>query len=426
MERVRLQAEQVALAEISQYFVHAARAIAEGSDFEDTLNRLAEVALWVVGDICLVDVIGDHGNLRRMVARHRQEELQPLVDRLVSHPPAVNGSHPAIDVIRTGRTRWSDHFSDEFIRATTADDDHLELVKKLGFRSYVSVPLHGESEVLGALTLVSTTRSFGTKDVTFAQQLADNVAAVIDNARRYERTLQTSHILQQSLLPQRLPAVPGFETHSVYLPSARGLEVGGDFYDLAELTGGAVGFMVGDVAGHDREAAAMMGHLRSASRALAGQVDSPAALVAALQDSWEQLGFDRIATGLFGLLVPGSRDLVLASAGHYPPLLVHAGSASYLEVSPGVPLGCPGKAAADVHLRLEVGDLLLLYTDGAVDERGAGIEEAMQALLEASEGGDMSPAAVCQRIVAMLPSNRSDDVALLALRLVPPDHPPGD
>lgn len=417
MDRARLHAEQLALAEISQFFVHAARVIAEGSDFRDTLNRLATLALPVVGDICLVDVIGEDGGLRRMVARHRTETMQPMVDRLASdYPPLRRGSHPAIRVIETGRARWSDHLTDDFLRATTRDEHHFELVKELGFRSYVSVPLHRGPEVLGALTLVSTTRSFANKDVVFAQQLADNVAAVIDNARRYERALHTSHTLQQSLLPRHLPAVPGWQVHSVYLPATRGLEVGGDFYDLAELSGGAIGFMVGDVAGHDREAAAMMGHLRSAARTLAGQVDTPAGLVEALQASWALLGFDRIATGLFGLLCPGTGDLVLASAGHYPPLLVRPTSASYVAVPPGVPLGSDGGAASDVHLRLEDGDLLLLYTDGVIDEREAGIDEAMETLMKVVESGPATPSEVCDRIVAMLPSVRSDDVALLALR----------
>ncbi len=417
MDRARMHADQLALAEISQFFVRAGRVIAEGSDFTDTLDRLAEMALPVLGDICLIDVIGEDGDLRRMVARHRQDALQPLVDRLGSdYPPGSGGDHPAAIVIRTGRTHWSDHMSDDFLRETTRDDQHLRLVRTLGFRSYVSVPLNRESEVVGALTLVSTTGPLGPKDVAFAEQLAENVAAVIDNARRYEHTLRTSHTLQQSLLPQRLPEIPGMQIHSVYLPATRGLEVGGDFYDLAELSNGAVGFMVGDVAGHDREAAAMMGHLRSAARTLAGQVDSPTALVEALQESWALLGFDRIATGLFGLMYPATGDLVLASAGHYPPLLVQRSSARYVPVAPGVPLGSPGCGTRNVHIKLDGGDLLLLYTDGVIDEREVGVEEGMQALMKVSEGDDMSPAAVCDRIVAMLPPERGDDVALLALR----------
>ncbi len=412
MERVRLQAEHLALAEISEFFVRAGRAIAGGSDFTDTLDRLAAMALPVVGDLCLIDVIGEDGVPHRMVARHRREELQPLVDRLRSdYPPEPGGGHPAVDVIESGKTRWSDRMSDEFLAATTRDAGHLELVKQLGFQSYVSVPLDG----LGALTLVSTTRPFGRKDVVFAEQLAGNVAAVIDNARRYDGAVRTSHTLQQSLLPQHLPTVDGLEVHSAYLPATRGLEVGGDFYDLVELPG-AVAFMVGDVAGHDREAAAMMGHLRSAARTLAGQVETPSALVGALQDSWSLLGFDRIATGLFGRLDPRTGHMVLASAGHYPPLLVRGDSARYLEVPPGVPLGSPGTRAPDVRVRLAAGDLLVLFTDGVIDEREDGIEAGLELLTKAALGGETAPASACERIVSLLPVERSDDIALLAVR----------
>jgi serine phosphatase RsbU (regulator of sigma subunit) len=88
-------------------------------------------------------------------------------------------------------------------------------------------------------------------------------------------------------------------------------------------------------------------------------------------------------------------------------------------VSPGAPLGSRGRAAVNLRVKLEEGDVLLLYTDGVIDEREAGIEEAMETLMKVSHGDDMSPEAVCERIVAMLPPGRSDDVALLALRWQP-------
>ena len=222
-------------------------------------------------------------------------------------------------MIRTGKTRWSGVMSDDFLRATTRDDAHFALVRELEFRSYLSVPLVADTTTLGALTLVSGSRPFRPEDVRFAERLAEQVAAVVDNARRYEATLRTSHVLQQSLLPQRLPDVPGLQIATRYLPATRGLDVGGDFYDLVTLPNGNVAFVVGDVEGHDRDAAALMGHLRSAARALAGQFDTPSQVIAALQQSWQLLDFDRIATGLFGSFVPSSGALVLASAGHYPP-----------------------------------------------------------------------------------------------------------
>jgi serine/threonine-protein kinase RsbW len=175
---------------------------------------------------------------------------------------------------------------------------------------------------------------------------------------------------------------------------------------------------IGDVAGHDRAAAAQMGQLRSASRALAGQVGSPSELIAALQWSWELMGFERIATGLFAWLDQNSGQLAIASAGHYPPLLVESGTAQYLPVKPGKPLGVSEGGSVDWVGVLERDQLLLMFTDGAIDEREIGATESMEQLAwVAATCGTTDPAVVCERIVRTLPLERIDDVALLAVRL---------
>jgi GAF domain-containing protein len=421
VERARLYAAQVALAETNAFFAQSARAIAEGVNYADTLARLAYLALHVMGDICLIDVVGEDGNPKRMVAQHRDPTRQRLADRLArDFPPDPSGHHPAVDVIHVGKTRWSENMSDAFLRETTRDDAHYALVKELNFRSYIAVPLMGEAGVLGALTLVSSGRPFAPVDVSFAERLAEHVAAVVDNARRYEATLQTSETLQESLLPQNLRSIPGIRVATRYLPATRGLEVGGDFYDLIVLRTGVAVLMIGDVAGHDREAAALMGQLRSAARALAGQVTGPSELIALLDQSWEALDFDRMATALFGMLDPTSGDLLLASAGHYPPLVIGPdGDAHYIPVEPSGPLGTSAAdiAAVDWRGRLVKGQTLLLFTDGVIDEREIGAEASMGQLAEVATGGPLNPAAICDRVLRMLPEDRIDDAALLALQL---------
>jgi GAF domain-containing protein len=421
IERARLYAVQVALAETNAFFAQSARVIAEGTDYADTLARLASLALHVLGDICLIDVVGEDGNPTRMVAQHRDQARQRIADQLRHNfPPDPAGHHPSVDVIHAGKTRWSDEMSDTFLRETTRDDAHYALVKELDFRSYIAVPLMGHTGVLGALTLVSSTRSFGPVDVSFAERLAEHVAAVVDNARRYEATLQTSQTLQESLLPQDLKDVPGLLVATRYMPATRGLEVGGDFYDLIVLRTGTIVFMIGDVAGHDREAAALMGQLRSAARALAGQVRGPSELIAVLQQSWEILDFDRMATGLFGWLDPTNGDLVVASAGHYPPLLIGPGAeAHYIQVKPSGPLGTSAadQAARDWRGRIAPDQILLLFTDGVIDEREVGAEPSMEQLAQVASDGTLSPAGICDRVVRMLPEERIDDAALLALQL---------
>jgi GAF domain-containing protein len=422
LESVRLSTQARQIAEMSSFLADAAKVLAEAIDLADTLDRLASLAVRFLGDVCLIDVVAEDGQLTRMVARHRDPAYQRQTDRLrTEFPPDPAGHHPAVEVVRTGRTLWSARMPEEFMRSTTRDEEHLTLIKMLGFRSYVSVPLSGDDEILGSVTLVSTTRPYSADDASFAGTLAQQVAAVVDNARRYDSSVRTSHTLQQSLLPQSLPHVPGLRVHTRYLAASRSLEVGGDFYDLVTLPDGRVLFVIGDVAGHDRTAAALMGHLRSAARALAGQVDTPGGLIASLRQSWPLLGFDRIATVLFGNLDPTSGDLLLASAGHYPPLLVTGAGASYLEVEPDTPLGAPSSHVGDWHGTLEPDDLLVLFTDGAIDERNIGSERSMTDLMSVATAGSRDPALVCDRIVDMLEADRVDDVALLALQFVPTD-----
>ena len=161
IDKARLYEEQAKLATISAFLANAAKAMAEAPGFQDALDRLATLALAVLGDLCLIDVLDDNESLQRMVARHRDPARQHLVDELHNrYPPDSEGSHPAAGVVRTGRPRWSGHMSDDFLRSTTYDDEHFRLTQALEFRSYLTVPLADDDEVIGTITFVSGTRSF--------------------------------------------------------------------------------------------------------------------------------------------------------------------------------------------------------------------------------------------------------------------------
>lgn len=220
-------------------------------------------------------------------------------------------------------------------------------------------------------------------------------------------------------LPSSLPSVPGVSVETRYLTANRGLEVGGDFYDVLTMPSGHVLFVVGDVAGHDRGAAAQMGHLRSAFRALSGHASSLAELVTSIRSTWEILGLERTATAVVGFIDPGSGSLRVAAAGHYPPLLISAGggpgAATYLPLVPGPPFGIEAPPASEWRRALAPGQVLLGYTDGAVDERGAGSAASMERLAVVAARGQVDPAAVCDRVVAAISHTRADDVALMAL-----------
>ena len=415
IDRVQVFEQQRQLGEMSAFLARTARIMAEASDLNAALHRLAASAMTTLGDVCLIDIV-DEGQLRRLVARHRDPSNQALVDRLrTDYPPEIAGSHPAARVLQSGQVAWSPTMSDEFLRATTRDDDHYAITKKLGFRSYLAVPIESDAGAIGTLTMVSCERSFTPRDVDFVQLLAQQVGSVVGNAQQLDTAARTSHILQAALLPQRLPRVPGMAVHSRYEAASESLEVGGDFYDLALLADDTAWFMVGDVEGHDRGAAALMGQFRSAARILARRGNGPRQLIDELQLAWTHMGFDRIATAVIGKVEPRSGRTTLASAGHYPPLLIGKDQARYLPVTPTPPFGSVIRPAQEWSGSLEKGETLLLFTDGVISERTLGVDRSMERLIDVVLDGDPAIDAVCDRVVASR-VDHDDDVALLAMQ----------
>jgi len=407
----------------ASFLLEVATALAGASGFDETLQRLGSVAVPTLGDLCLIDVVDYDGRLQRLVAHHADPERQLMVDELRErYPPDPDGEHPAAELIRQGRSMWATEMTDEFLRRTCRDERHFQLTKALGFSSYMAVPLAVGDVLLGSLTLVSagSGRRFDSADLALAEDLAEQVAAVIEKARRYEREHRISHILQASLLPSSLPDVSGVRIAVRYLPGTRDAEVGGDFYDALTMPTGRLVLVIGDVAGHDHQAAAVMGHLRSAVRTLAGQVGHPEGILEALHGSWDLLGLDRIATAVFCELDSVNGDVVMVNAGHPPPLLISAGAAHYVPVRPSPPLGTYGDPEIQAWRgKIAPGDTLLFYTDGVIDDRASDLGDRMSALARLASSGATDVEALCDRIVTAMGTDRSDDVALLAVRMAP-------
>ena len=418
LDRVRLFEEQRRLAQVSSFLADTATIMAGASDLSETLDKLAQAALPAMGDLCLIDVIDD-GVLKRVVARHCDPNRQHLADRLRDDfPPFANGRHPAAEILRIGGSRWSATMPDDFLRSTTHNEEHFALTKALGFRSYLVVPIEAKGETIGALTIVSCTRPLTSGDVELAEGLARQVGSVVAKAQLLDTEAQTSHVLQASLLPTELPDIPGLEVQANYAAAASSLDVGGDFYDVARLPNEEACIMIGDVEGHDRRAAAVMGQLRSATRALACQGFGPGAVVRSLRQSWNYFGFDRLATMLLGQMDPVMGVVTMVSAGHLPPLLITDGDARYLPVSAGPLLGAATDTVEPYVIKLRPNEILLLYTDGAIDERELGLPEAMAQLRKIVVNGSPSPREACERVLDAK-CNRDDDLALLALALRP-------
>jgi serine/threonine-protein kinase RsbW len=425
MERARLHEETARQAERAAFLLEAARMLAEAAGVAETVERLADLAVRGLADVCAIDLVTEQGTSRPAV-RHGDPARQRLAEELAArHLPHRGRPHPSVRALETGRTQWLRSVDDEVLRSITADEEHLSVARRLELTSIVAVPLIAEGRRLGVVTLGvdRRRRPFTAADVEVAEQLGLQVSLVVAKAQRYETEARTSHTLQASLLPPEPPSVPGLSTAVRYLAATQGVEVGGDFYDVVVLPDGHVSLAVGDVVGHDLTAAATMGQLTSVYRALLVDRPSPSALIDRLQASWTVLGLQRMATALFASLDPSTGQLRVASAGHLPPLLLTEGHAELLPVRPSRLLGAPPAPAPALEWAgvMPVGSTLVLFTDGLVESRSADLDEGLAQLLSAATAAQTSdPQELCDRLLGELTgAHRADDIALLALTRLP-------
>ena len=421
LERARLHEETARQAERSAFLLEAARLLAEAADVRDTVERLAGLAVERLADVCAIDLASEQG-MTRPVVRHRDPALQSLADELRQRQlPQRETPHPGMEALRRGRSVWVRELDEELLTVITLDPRHLEIAHELELVSMISVPFVSEGRALGVITLAADARRgrFTAADVDVAEQLALQVALVVAKAQRYELDVHTSHTLQANLLPPPPPEVAGLQMAVRYLAATQGVEVGGDFYDVVRLPDDQVALAVGDVVGHDITAAATMGQLNSVYRALLVDRPAPSAMIDRLQASWSLLGMQRMATALFATLDPATGQLRIASAGHLPPLLITAGHAEFLPVTPSRMLGAPPAPAPALEWAgvLPIGATLVLFTDGLVESRSADIDEGLAHLLTAaSDVATSDPDELCDRLLADLTgAHRADDIALLAL-----------
>ncbi|MFD7777006.1 SpoIIE family protein phosphatase [Streptomyces sp. NPDC059753] len=299
--------------------------------------------------------------------------------------------------------------------------------------SMLLVPLCARDATLGVVQFFRHHKpdAYGDEDLLLAQEIAARAAVAIDNARRYTHARATALTLQRSLLPRGTPVQNAVEVACRYLPAAADLGVGGDWYDVIQLSGARVALVVGDVVGHGIHAAATMGRLRTAVRTLA-DIDLPpdellthlddvvirlSAEVSAQPDA-ESAG-DIGATCLYAVYDPVASRCTLARAGHVlPVVMTRNGTADILELPPGPPLGLGGLPFEAAEIDLPEGSLLALYTDGLIEARDHDIETGLTLLRQALAQPAPSLEAACDTILeALLPGDRPhDDVALLLAR----------
>ncbi|MFI6740371.1 SpoIIE family protein phosphatase [Nonomuraea sp. NPDC050451] len=276
---------------------------------------------------------------------------------------------------------------------------------------------------VGVVCLAGLTRAgHDPRERPYLAELLDRAAQALDNAARYARQRRIAVRLQRSLLPPSLPVLEYGRLVSLYLPGAAGHQVGGDWYDAVELPDGRISLTIGDVMGKGVEAAALMGQLRSATRAYTLDGMSPAALLEGLSLFLTAGGQHGLTTMCHALYDPANGRLELANAGHLPPLLAGGdGVAEPLPVHHGLALGVdPNFRYTTETFTLPAGSTLLLYTDGLVETPADLLDDRLTQLCR-SMAVQHVPEALCENLVtAMRIDTAHDDVAMLALILQPP------
>ncbi|MFE0738857.1 SpoIIE family protein phosphatase [Streptomyces sp. NPDC058855] len=394
---------------------------------QETVDRLARLVLPRLADWMVVDLIADGGDIRRTrVAEHRD-------GRLLRHPelegpiPGVTAQSP-LPLSRALRGSAASLVGPEIYQGEPdsgiAAVQH-DLFAATDIHSAVIAPVRGPREILGALTLGRGDNPipFTTRDLSLLEDIARRAGLAISNSRLYQRQRRIAETMQRYLLP-RLPDVPGVELYASYLPAPDASQVGGDWYDAFPLSDDATGLVIGDVAGHDLEAAARMAQLRNMLRALAWSEQHPPSVLAQLDQVTARSTDLSTATLILGRLTTTPETgwtWEWTNAGHPPPLLItHDGHADYLRTPRSVLLGTGThitRGRGTVHL--PPGSTLLLYTDGLIESRAHGIEPGLARLRRhAATLARHSLDAVCDRLLTdVRPPDNDDDVALLALRV---------
>jgi serine phosphatase RsbU (regulator of sigma subunit) len=414
----------------NRFLSDASRALGSSLDYPQTLRNVAWAAVPQIADWCAVDLVDLDGQREQVVAAHRDPDKIALAERLRRfQPKQVDPDQGIGKAVRTGEPQVYSEITDEMLAPIAIDDEHLRLLRDVGLRSVLIVPLRAASRTLGTMTLVNAEsgRRFDEDDVRFAEQLADRAAVAVENARLYQAQSRTAATLQRSLLPDSVPRIPGWEVAALYRPAGADpeLEVGGDFYDFLETPDGWL-VIIGDVTGKGVEAAALTSLLRHGARFISQTGTRPAGILRRLDMALKQRSTLSLCTTLCARLT--AQELVFCSAGHPMPLLVGTDGTVTEMGAPGRLLGLTDIYDwRDQTMPIRPGETVVLYTDGVTDTRGRKQRFGDARLRELlGRGGALSPTELLASLDAALASfqvgAQADDTAVIAMR-IEPAHP---
>ncbi|MFP8962208.1 SpoIIE family protein phosphatase [Streptomyces nanhaiensis] len=393
--------------------MHLAAALTETVGVQDVVDLVADQIMPAFDARGLILSVLEADRLRIIGHRGYSREA---IERLEGLPPET-------DLTPAGRvlTEAAPLF---YTSAEEMEREYPGLPRTTGKQAWAYLPLSISGRPVGCCTLsYDRPHAFAAEERAVLTSLAGLIAQALDRARLYDTKHQLAHGLQQALLPHTLPAVPGLRVAARYLPATRGMEIGGDFYDLIRLSGSTAAAVIGDVQGHNVAAAALMGQVRTAIHAHATAGVPPDQVLARTNRLLIDLDPGLFTSCLYVHLDLARRRASIASAGHPHPLLRGPdGRTRPLGVPPGLLLGVEPDADYQVFdAPLQAGAILALYTDGLVETPGVDPDRAtadlVRQLSDAPEGDlERLVDAVIRKVRPT--RQRTDDIALLLLRTV--------
>jgi PAS domain S-box-containing protein len=419
-------------------------------DGEEAVARLAQLVVPTLADWCLVTLVEEgrdvrsHRGLRDVAWAHADPHALPQVERYAGlRWAALTDDAFVLRALRTGKTVQVRSGGSVAISKVLVPGEARDLVTGLVPEAFAVLPLRGRGRTVGLLTLFNgpDRGPIGEADLDTAHDVAGRAGLALDSGRLYRQQRDLAEGLQRSLLTE--PAQPDDAQIVVrYTPAAEAAQVGGDWYDAFVQPGGATMIVIGDVIGHDTAAAAAMGQVRTMLRTAAaltglGPADvlrgvdlvmdtlragvTATAVVARLERSADE-GSGDVRSG-------GGAQVRWSNAGHPPPMVISPGGTvtTLARADADLLLGIdPATERVESEVTLDRGATLLLFTDGLVERRGQSIDDGLTRLRDTLRGlaaDAVSLDDLCDQVLArMLPPRPEDDVALVAVRLHPPDR----
>ncbi|MDP9390697.1 MAG: SpoIIE family protein phosphatase, partial [Actinomycetota bacterium] len=396
-------------------------------DAGESVGRLVELLVPRLCDWTIVTAIEEDGRPRELGRSHRDPGRLADLDTYLNGRIRGTGDDSVLAAaLLSGEPVHADVIDPSLVEASLVTEEVREAWRRLDAGSFTLVPLRARGETFGAIALVNTSRRppHTEMEIAIAVEVARRASLPLDNARLYERQLKVAETLQRSLLTPP-PQPDHLEIAVRYQPAASNMHVGGDWYDAFQQPDGATLLVIGDVIGHNVEAAAAMGQVRSIVRGIAyDRQEGPASILTRVDAVMSGLRIGTLATALIARIEQPAaqardlRTLRWSSAGHLPPLVLHPdGRVDVLDTPPEMLLGAEAPdRRTDHEARLRPGDTLLFYTDGLIEHGRTLIDEGIARLTAVTaELGHLTVDQLCDQLLARIVRHRSDDdIAIVA------------